>query len=162
MIKYCQDCGTGLIEKELEAEGMVPFCSHCQQFRFPMYNIAVSLIVVNQSTNEILLIQQYGRPRKILVAGYVNRGESLEEAAIRELKEETGLTARSLKFNRTKFFEPSNTLMCNFTVLVNDDLELQVNDEIDDYAWYSFSEARKNVFPNSLAATFLNDYLDEK
>lgn len=161
MNKFCQECGTGLVAKEIDLEGPIPFCNHCDQFRFPMYNIAVSLIVVNKATNKILLIQQYGRPRKILVAGYVNKGESLEDAAIRELKEETGLTASSLEFNTTQFFEPSNTLMCNFTILVNDASDFKANDEIDDYAWYSFEEARENVFPDSLAAKFLNGYLDE-
>ena len=90
--KYCQECGTALTEKYLENEGMIPFCPKCNQYRFPMYNVAVSMIVVNKSTDNILLIKQYGRPFFILVAGYVNRTESLEHAAIREIKEETGLS----------------------------------------------------------------------
>ena len=90
--KYCQECGTVLTEKYLENEGMIPFCPKCNQYRFPMYNVAVSMIVVNKSTDNILLIKQYGRPFFILVAGYVNRTESLEHAVIREIKEETGMT----------------------------------------------------------------------
>ena len=70
---YCFECGTALIEKELEEEGIVPYCPKCQQYRFPMYNVAVSMIVVDEETGKILLIQQYGKPSYILVAGYVNR-----------------------------------------------------------------------------------------
>ena len=69
--KHCFECGTALIEKELEEEDIVPYCPKCQQYRFPMYNVAVSMIVVDEETGKILLIQQYGKPSYILVAGYV-------------------------------------------------------------------------------------------
>ena len=96
--KYCRECGTKLIKKELEHEGMVPFCPKCEQYRFPQYNVAVSMIVVNKAEDKILLIRQYGRPFFILVAGYVSRGESLEDAVRREVREETGMTVSSMKF----------------------------------------------------------------
>lgn len=159
--KYCQVCGSKLIEKELEGEGIVPFCPSCNEFRFPMYNVAVSMIVINKKTDKILLIKQYGRDFYILVAGYVNRGEQIEHAVVRELKEETGMTASHIRFNRTEFFEPSNTLMCNFTVTVEDDSELSTNKEIDSFNWFSFNDARENIKPKSLASKFLNAYLDE-
>ena len=83
--KHCFECGTALVEKELENEGIVPFCPKCEQYRFPMYNVAVSMIVINEQTGEILLIKQYGRPWFVLVAGYVNRGEHVEHAVGREI-----------------------------------------------------------------------------
>ena len=95
------------------------------------------------------------------MAGYVNRTETLEHAVVRELKEETGMTAVRISFNRTRFFEPSNTLMCNFTVFVKDDSELSPNYEIDSCAWFSFDDARKNINPEILAGRFLNAYLDD-
>lgn len=52
--KHCFECGTALIEKELEEEGIVPYCPKCQQYRFPMYNVAVSMIVVDEETGKIL------------------------------------------------------------------------------------------------------------
>ena len=159
--KHCHECGTALIEKALEGEGIVPYCPKCEQYRFPMYNVAVSMIVINEQTGEILLIKQYGRPHFILVAGYVNRGEGLEQAVVREIKEETGMTVSSIKFNRTSFFEPSNTLMCNFTAFVKDASEMSPNSEIDFYQWFTPDEARKNIRPDSLAEKFLNAYLDE-
>ena len=159
--KYCQECGTALIEKELENEGMVPFCPKCNQYRFPLYNVAVSMIVISRRTDKILLIKQYGRPFFILVAGYVNRTESLEHAAAREIKEETGMTVSSLRFNRTKFFEPSNTLMCNFTAFVDDESEMNTNEEIDSYQWFTKDGVKENIKKNSLAEYFLNAYLNE-
>ncbi len=35
--KHCFDCGTPLIEKELEGEGVVPYCPKCEQYRFPKH-----------------------------------------------------------------------------------------------------------------------------
>lgn len=140
---------------------MCLFCEKCNQYRFPVYNVAVSMIVVNEQNGKIMLIQQYGKPVYILVAGYINRGEQAENAVAREIKEETGMTVSHIKFNRTKFYELSNTLMCNFTAFVKDDSELNTNDEIDKYKWFEKEEARKNILPDSLASFFLNSYLDE-
>ena len=158
---HCHDCGTPLIEKELEGEGIVPYCPKCEQYRFPMYNVAVSMVVINEQNGKILLIKQYGRPNFILVAGYVNRGEELEHAVGREIKEETGMTVSRSKFNRTSFFEPSNTLMCNFTAYVADDHELHTNNEIDAYDWFTPDEARRHIRPDSLAEWFLNAFLSD-
>ena len=158
---HCRKCGAKLIEKEMKNEGIVPYCPECEEYRFPQYNVAVSMIVVNKSKDEILLIQQYGRPSYVLVSGYVNRGESLEDAVRREIKEETGMTVSELKFNRTQFFERSESLMCNFTAFVEDDSEMDPNYEIDKYSWFSREGARENIRPDSLAEFFLNSYLDE-
>ena len=160
--KYCRECGTKLIKKELEHEGLVPFCPKCDQFRFPQYNVAVSMIVINKAEDKILLIRQYGRPFFILVAGYVSRGEALEDAVRREVREETGMTVSSLKFNRTQFYEKSDVLMCNFTAFVDNDTEFDPNYEIDSYGWFSREDARKNIRPDSLAEYFLVSYLDEQ
>ena len=116
--KHCFECGTALIEKELEEEGIVPYCPKCQQYRFPMYNVAVSMIVVDEETGKILLIQQYGKPSYILVAGYVNRGEAEEHAVVREVREETGLTLTSYTFRGLITFisdQQETELMCLFT-----------------------------------------------
>ena len=161
-MKYCQECGTALTEKELEHEGIIPYCPKCRDYRFPMYNVAVSMIVVNEENQKTLLIKQYGKDFFRLVAGYVNRTESLEHAVVRELKEETGMTAERVVFNRTRFFEPSNTLMCNFTAFVKDDSELNPNYEIDYCEWFPLDEARKAIDPNILAGQFLNAYLDSR
>ena len=160
-MSYCEKCGTLLIDQELEHEGIVPYCPTCGEYRFPMYNVAVSMIVINEQNNKTLLIKQYGKDFYRLVAGYVNRTEALEHAVIRELKEETGMTAVRIQFNRTRFFEPSNTLMCNFTAFVKDDSEMDPNDEIDSYQWFTYEDARKNINPEILAGKFLNACLDE-
>ena len=53
--KHCFECGTALLEKELEEEGIVPYCPKCQQYRFPMYNVAVSMIVVDATIRTFVM-----------------------------------------------------------------------------------------------------------
>ena len=60
-MKYCSECGTQLIEKECGIDGLVPYCPTCKQFRFPMFNSAISTIIFNPTKDKILLIKQYGK-----------------------------------------------------------------------------------------------------
>ena len=62
-------------------------------------------------------------------------------------------------FNRSRYFEPTETLMLNYTAVVKD-TELHTNAEIDSYAWFSKEEAREKIAHGSLAEIFLNGYLD--
>ena len=96
-MKYCSECGEKLILKKDGIDGLVPFCPTCGQFRYPMSNMAVSAIIMQD--DQILLIKQYGQDRNILVAGYINYQESAEEALKREIKEEVGLDVVSYEFN---------------------------------------------------------------
>jgi len=161
MMNYCVECGTKLEMKFLEGEGDVPFCPACNQFRFPIFNSAVSMIVQNPQRNKILLIKQYGRDRYILVAGYINRGEGAEDAVVREVKEEIGLDVGSLKFNKSKFFEKSNTLMNNFScVAASEDLS-RMTKEVDIATWFTFEEAKNNIAHGSLAEEFLLAFLSK-
>ena len=158
-MNYCMHCGTRLQPKPLRDEGDVPWCERCQEYRFPVFSTAVSMVITDEARERALLIRQYGRPFYILCAGYVNRGEDAEDAAARELREELGLTVRTLRFNRSRYFAPSNTLMLNFAVTVAGDV--RPNWEIDTWSWFPLEEARERIKPGSLAAEFLNGYLDK-
>lgn len=150
---YCVECGTKLELKELPCEGFVPFCNKCNTFRFKQYNVAVSMIVVSQDYKRVLFIEQYGKKRYILVAGYVNCGESAEEACRRELKEEISLTAKKLIFQKTKYFEKTNTLMLNYIVVVEDGPVI-CNYEVDSYSWFTIEEGKCKIASGSLAEEF--------
>lgn len=160
-MKYCMECGTKLEMKYLESDGKeVPYCPKCKDYRFPVFNTAVSMIVMNGNKDKILLIKQYGRDSYILVAGYVNKGEDAEDAVRREVKEEMDLDVKTIHFNHSHYFKPSNTLMLNFTVTVEG--EPHPNEEIDSWYVFSVDEARKNIRRPSLAQAFLDGYLDKE
>lgn len=152
-MEYCPTCGTRLEEKVLEHEGIIPYCSTCKKFCFPHFNTAVSMVITTETMDKVLLIEQYGKKRYILVAGYVNKGEDAETAAQREIMEEVALTVKKLTFQKTAYYEKSNTLMINFIAVVEDEL-VHPNEEIDSYAWFSLEEAKTKIAKGSLAEKF--------
>lgn len=159
MMNYCYVCGEKLEEKECfncgVSDGIFPYCPKCGEFHFPFFNSAVSMVIFNTDYSKILLIRQYGRDINILVAGYVNKGENLETALIRELKEEVGLSPIDFRFNESKYFEKSNSLINNFIARVESE-EFKLNPEVDFAKWYTVEEAKRAVYQNSLAEYFLN------
>ncbi|WP_281627470.1 NUDIX domain-containing protein [Traorella massiliensis] len=160
-MKYCVECGTKLIYKELENEGMIPYCEKCHEYRFPIFSSAVSMIILNPQKDKILLIKQYGRPFYILVAGYINKGENALEAVKREVFEEVHLHVHDLSFNSSEYFEPTNTCMFNFSC-ISDSEDFSLTNEVDEAAWFTFEEARQFIKENSLAKRFLIHYLDHQ
>jgi len=153
--KFCKECGQRLLEKMCTNEGLVPFCEHCNQYRFPAFNTAISAVILNPSQDKILLIQQYGRKDNILLAGYVNQGENLETTLIREIQEEVNLSIQHYRYMSSEYHPSSNTLMCNYLCIANsDDLSL-TNHEIDEASWFSFNDALSEIKKGSLAETFL-------
>ena len=158
-MNYCMQCGTRLHIKDHPTEGPVPYCDSCGEYRYPVFNTAVSMIVTNADHSRVILIQQYGKPFYVLVAGYVNKGEDAEDAAAREVLEEIGLQVHSVHFNRSHYYARTNTLMLNFTVTV-DDVDAHPNWEVDNWNWFSVEEARQNIRPASLAEVFLRGYFD--
>ena len=158
-MNFCMQCGTRLVVRHHEAEGEVPYCETCGEFRYPVFNTAVSMIVMNEARDRIILIKQYGKPTYVLVAGYVNKGEDAEHAAAREVMEELGMTVNSIHFNRSHYYPRTNTLMLNFTVTVREQ-DAHPNWEIDAWRWFSVEDARANIRPGSLAEIFLKGYLD--
>ena len=153
-MEYCTKCGTELIVREHRTEGPTPYCPRCEEYRWPGFNTAVSMIVLNPARDKVLLIQQYGKPFYILVAGYVNKGEDAEDAAVREIREEIGAEVSELHFNHSRYFPPSNTLMLNFAAVLRDE-QLHTNWEVDRFSWFSVEEAQEKIKPGSLAEAFL-------
>ena len=72
---------------------------------------------------------------------------------MREIKEETGLCVISYQFNVSKYFEKSNSLICNFIVTTEDE-NLYPNSEIDFAKWYTISEAEKKFIKTALQKNF--------
>lgn len=154
-MKYCLECGTALIMKENEGEGLVPFCNSCGVFRFPVFSTAISTAVLNRDKNKILLIQQYNRPDYILVAGYVNKGEDAENTLVREVKEEVGLDIVAYEYVRSLYYAPTNTLMLNYISVADSEDLSQISAEVDHAEWFTIEEAARAIKKNSLAEAFL-------
>lgn len=157
----CYECGDKLIIKIDNEGNEIQYCESCKKFRYPIFNTAIITVVFNREMDKILLIKQYGRKDYILVAGYVNKGESAEHALIREVKEELLLDVVNYKYMKSEFFEKSNTLMLNFISVVDDEDISHISDEVDKATWFSLEEARNNIKPGSLAEKFLINILNQ-
>lgn len=156
-MKYCVECGNKLEIKMLENEGMIPFCNKCNAYRFPIFNAGVSAVVLNKERNKALFIRQYGKDRNILVAGYINKGESAEEALLRELSEEIGVKPIYYEFQKTHYWEKSNTLLINYFVVLENEI-INPNYEVDSYEWYDLDTAYQVVAKGGLAEEFYKHY----
>ena len=155
-MNYCPVCGRALIQREHPTEPPTAWCESCSDWRFPLYSCAVSGILLDKSGRRMLLIRQYGDPDPVLVAGYVDKGETAEEALLREVREELGMTARSPRFLGSHYYAPSETLMLNFLALLEED-EASPGPEVDSWEWVRVEDAARLVKPGGLAETLLKD-----
>ena len=95
---FCPDCGTRLTGRVLGDEGLVPWCEGCSRPWFDAFSTCIIAAVMNKQ-GEVLLQRERRRPdREVLVAGFIKPGESAEDAARREITEETGLTVTSMRY----------------------------------------------------------------
>ena len=91
MVKYCPHCATELGARELEGY-LRPVCPACGWIHYEDPKVAVAVLVGREG--RLLLNRRAIEPRLgfwSFPSGYANRGERLEEAAAREVVEETGL-----------------------------------------------------------------------
>lgn len=154
---FCPHCGTRLVFREQPEDGPEPWCPACGTWRYPSFSCACSMIVYAPDHDRILLIDQYGKSG-ILVAGYVLRGNDLEQTIRREVREETGLELDSVRFNASRFFEPSNTLMVNFVCQATSD-QVRPDREVDAWRWVGRDRVLGAMRQGSLAQEFVRIHL---
>ena len=158
---YCPVCGEKLALFVHDQEGLVPFCKHCEEFRFPQFTTAVSMVVFNRAKDKILLAKHLEQDDFILFAGYVKKGESAEKAVTREFKEETGLNVVKYKYASSRYHEPRNVLMLNFLIIAeNGDVTLDTN-ELKEAVWFDFDAALNAIRKDSTAEAFLKSAINE-
>ncbi len=71
------------------------------------YSDGTTILATNQAKTHVVLIREYrvsaGRYLYALPAGLIDDGETIEQSAIREFKEETGLTLNVVKVSRSRY-----------------------------------------------------------
>ena len=93
-INYCQSCGHRMGQREIEHK-LRPSCPSCGYVAFVDPKVATVAIV--PMDGKLVLVRRGIEPALgawAFPSGYVDRGEVLEEAAAREVSEETGLDVR--------------------------------------------------------------------
>jgi 8-oxo-dGTP diphosphatase len=108
--KFCQSCAYPLAVSDLEGKQR-PVCPQCG--RVVYYDPKVAATSIIERDGKILLIRRAGEPGYGLWSmpgGYVDRGEVVEEAAVREAREETGLEVE-IELLVGLFSEPGHPVM---------------------------------------------------
>ncbi|MBQ8965610.1 NUDIX domain-containing protein [Ruminococcus sp.] len=158
---YCPKCSGKLVLREIGDEGEIPYCGNCKRPWFDMFSTCVLNVVVNED-NEVLLIRQsYGDTAKFVgVAGFMKVGETPEEAAAREVLEETGLTAKSITYIDSAFYEGRDQLMLGMLARV-DKAETSISGELLEARWFSIDEAAETVREGSIIQRFIKAAKDK-
>ena len=154
---FCPVCGERLMIKPHPTDGAVLWCEACGDWRFPLFSTAVTAAVFNHVHTRLLLIWQYGERDPVFPAGYVDKGETAEEALCRELREELGLAADNPRYLSSRYYAPSETLMLHFFVTVPETAPVP-NCEVDAWRWVSPEEADR-LIRGGLARELLDDTL---
>lgn len=162
--RHCPDCGQILGSRVLGDEGAVPWCEKCGRPWFPMFSCCVICLVHSADGQVLLLNQNYISTQYMnLVSGYVTPGESAEECAVREIKEETGLDVVELKPARTWWFARKDMLMIGFTALVDCAVSVTLSGEVDDCRWVAAEDAPGLVHPEgSVSHSLVDFFLDAR
>lgn len=92
---YCYYCGTRLKQEFIEGK-VRPYCPQCRE---PIYEnpVPATSLIVTDSENALLLVKRSVEPKIgywCLPGGFIELGEAPDQAALRELKEETGLSGK--------------------------------------------------------------------
>jgi len=92
--RFCIRCGTAL-RKRMAFGRKRLVCPNCGHVHFDEPKVAVG--VVAERRGKLLLVKRNHEPKMgewSFPSGYIDRGEVLEDGAIRETKEETGLDVK--------------------------------------------------------------------
>ena len=157
---YCGRCG-GVTTKLTQTFERV--CSNCALTFYP--RISPSIIVRITKHDQILLARShYFKPGVYgLIAGFVEPGETLEEAVHREVKEEIGIHIKNLSYFGSQAWPFPDSLMVSFTADYAHG-ELVINpEEIEAAGWYDYDKLPGVPSSRiSIGRKLIDDFVAEK
>ena len=144
---FCSVCGH---PTEMKKGGHVRRCGNCNTQHFPRTDPVV--ITAVSDGDRLLLGQSKGRlqamNRYSVLAGFIDQGESIEEAVQREIMEESGIQVRNVRYHSSQPWPFPSTLMigCHADAATS---EITMDEgEMTDVRWFT----RKDVL-SGLAGT---------
>jgi len=160
--KYCGRCGS---ETRAESGGNTRVCvsEDCGRRLFPRVDPAI--IVLVSDTERCLLGRQSGWPddRYSTIAGFVEPGESLEDAVRREVLEETNINTQDIRYHSSQPWPFPSSLMLGFSATATD-FDIRLNDEeLEDAQWFTRKQLSsgypKLPYRLSIARRLVDDWL---
>jgi 8-oxo-dGTP diphosphatase len=146
-IIYCPYCASEVEHREI-AQRHRPFCGSCETAFFEDPKVAVAVVI--EQNDQVVLQRRTIDPGSGLwtfPSGYVDRGEPLEEAAVREAWEEVGLQVELQRLLGV-YSSPGETVVLNVFVATPQAGRLQSLDENDAVGYFSPDNLPELAFPN--------------
>lgn len=144
--KYCGTCGEKLISKLDTTEKN---CTNCNISFFPRFSPAIMVLI--KKDKQILLGRSAHFPKGVYsaLAGFIDLGESAEEAVIREVREEVGISIKNIKYFGTQTWPFPDSFMIAFTAdYKSGDIKID-NQELEDAKWFDIDKVP--ILPSSLS-----------
>jgi NAD+ diphosphatase len=137
----CPRCGA---PTEVVRGGAARRCPEDGSEHFPRTDPAM-IVLVTDGADRCVLGRQAAWPpgRYSTLAGFVEPGESAEQAVVREVAEETGLVVEDVRYVASQPWPFPSSLMLGFTALCRSDMQPRPADgELEDARWFSRDELR--------------------
>jgi len=151
--KFCSHCGH---ETEVHPLEYAMICPTCRYRQYPRVQPCV-ITIITRGEDEILLAQSVRNKGKMygLIAGFVEVGETLEDAVRRETLEEVGLHLKNIRYLASQPWPfPSNLMLAFHAEYESGDIKLQ-EEEISDARFFKFDELPEIPFKGSIAHSMI-------
>ncbi len=137
--KWCSNCGQ---ETTVSDGGWKRHCPSCQAEHFPRTDPVAIMLALHDG--KCLLGRQAGWPPGMYsaLAGFLEPGETIEEACARELKEEAGLTAVAVRYHSSQPWPWPSSLMIGLMADVDSDEAAPDQTELEAVKWFTKDEAK--------------------
>jgi NAD+ diphosphatase len=153
--RFCGTCGFPTLAAK---GGHVLVCTNpaCRHEQFPRIDPAI--IVLVSDGERALLGRQAAWPvgRYSTIAGFVEPGESLEDAVAREVLEETGITVNQIEYHSSQPWPFPSSLMLGFTAHALTTDIARRDDELEDAQWFTREDLKSGrpLVPPSVSISF--------
>jgi NAD+ diphosphatase len=161
--KNHQFCGRCARPTEYHPDIFERKCNHCQLYFYP--RISPSVIVLIKKGDHLLMARSPHFPPGVygLIAGFVEPGESIEEAACREVKEEVGIAIKNLQYFGSQPWPFPDSLMFGFTADYAEGDIVMNRAELEDAGWYRYDQLPGRPSTSiSIASTLIDHFIAEQ